>query len=128
MEQERIAKLEAQVESLKEDVKEAREDIKEIHSRITTQTREIVEKIDDFQTRIEHKMQAGAVSAAQQHDAIRQAVQNDIQEVAKTLDADIKEVTKRVDMLERWKWMIVGGSIVIGYLVGNADLIVKILK
>ena len=33
---ERIAKLEAQVESLKDDVKEVREDIKELHSRITT--------------------------------------------------------------------------------------------
>ena len=122
---ERVAKLEAQVESIKEDVKEVRDDIKELHSRITTQTREIVEKIDDFQTRIEHKMQAGAVASAQQHEAIRDAVQEDIKAVAKTLDNDIKEVTKRVDMLERWKWMIVGGSVVIGYIVGNFDLIAK---
>ena len=43
---ERIAKLEAQVDSLKDDVKEVREDIKELHSRITTGNREIMDKLD----------------------------------------------------------------------------------
>lgn len=126
VDQERIAKLETKVEAIQEDVKEVREDIKELHSRITTQTREIVEKIDDFQTRIEHKMQASAVASKNQHEAIQKAVQEDIQKVAKTLDDDIKEVTKRVDVLERWRWMIVGGTIVIGYVVGNLDIFAKI--
>lgn len=127
VEQERIAKLETKVEAIQEDVKEVREDIKELHSRITTQTREIVDKIDDFQTRIEHKMAASAMAAKDQHDAIQKAVQADIKEVAATLDADIKEVTKRVDTLEQWRWMIVGGAIVVGYIIGNLDLFAKIL-
>lgn len=127
MEQERIAKLEAKVESIQEDIKEVREDIKEIHSRITTQTREIVEKIDDFQTRIEHKMSAGAVAAQSQHEAIQKAVQEDIAKVAATLDADIKEVAKRVDTLENWRWMIVGGAIVVGYILGHLDIFTKVL-
>ena len=128
VEQERIAKLETKVEAIQEDVKEVREDIKELHSRITTQTREIVEKIDDFQTRIEHKMQAGALAAKDQHEAIQKAVQEDIQKVAATLDADIKEVTKRVDILEKWRFMIVGGAIVVGYIIGNLDLFAKLFK
>lgn len=128
MEQERIAKLETKVEAIQEDVKEVRDDIKELHSRITTQTREIVDKIDDFQSRIEHKMQASALAAKDQHEAIQKAVQADIQEVAKTLDADIKEVTKRVDVLEQWRWMIVGGATVLGYVIGNADIFSKFLK
>ena len=44
---ERIAKLEAQMESIKEDVSELKGDVKEIHSRITTGNREIVEKIEE---------------------------------------------------------------------------------
>lgn len=126
MEQERIAKLETKVEAIQEDIKEVREDIKELHSRVTTQTREIVEKIDDFQTRIEHKMAAGAVTAKEQHESIQKAVQEDIAKVAKQLDADINKVSDRVDVLEKWKWMIVGGAIVIGYIVGNLDLFSKI--
>lgn len=126
MDQERIAKLETKVEAIQEDVKEVREDIKELHSRITTQTREIVEKIDDFQTRIEHKMQASAMASTSQHEAIQKVVQADIQRVAETLDSDIKEVTKRVDVLERWRWMIVGGALVFGYIIGNLELFSKI--
>ena len=126
MDLERIAKLETKVEAIQEDIKDVRDDIKEIHSRITTQTREIVEKIDDFQTRIEHKMNASAQTAKQQHEDIQKAVQEDIKKVAATLDADIKEVTKRVDTLEQWRWMIVGGAIVFGYIVGNMDVFSKI--
>lgn len=120
---ERIAKLETQVEAIKEDVSEVRNDIKELHSRITTQTREIVEKMDDMQTRIEHKMNASAVAAKQQHEEIQKALQNDIQ----TLDTDVENITTRVDVLERWRWMIVGGAIMLGYIIGNLDLFAKIL-
>ena len=44
MDTERIAKLEAQVESIKEDVAGVKQDIKELHSRITTGNREIMDK------------------------------------------------------------------------------------
>ncbi len=126
VEQERIAKLETKVEAIQEDVKEVRSDIKELHSRVTTQTREIVEKIDDFQTRIEHKMQASAVASKQQHEDIQKVVQEDIKKVAETLDKDIKEVTQRVDVLERWRWMIVGGAIVLGYVIGHLEIFNKL--
>ena len=125
-EQERIAKLETKVESMQEDVRELRSDMKEIHSRITTQTREIVDKIDDFQTRIEHKLAAGAVAANDQHNAIKDEVVREMKEMNALLDSDIKEVTKRVDVLEQWRWMIVGGAIVFGYLLGHAELFSKI--
>ena len=117
MEQERIAKLEAQVDSLKDDVKEVREDIKELHSRITTGNREIMEKIESMDATIEARMTKSAQTATQQH-----------MDIQKALQADITKVTDRVDMLERWRWMIVGGAIVLGYIVGNLDLIAKFLR
>lgn len=114
MDSERIAKLETQVEALKEDVKDVRDDIKELHSRITTGNREIVDKIDQMETRLEAKMTAGAAAAKDQHESIQKEIQT-----------DIKKVTDRVDILERWRWMIVGGAIVLGYLVGHMDLFTK---
>lgn len=128
MDAERIAKLETQVESIKEDVRDVKEDVKELHSRITTGNREIMEKIDQMEGRLEEKMNAGAAAAKQQHADIQKEIQEDIQKVASTLDTDIKEVTKRVDVLERWRWMIVGGAIVLGYIIGNLDLIAKLAK
>lgn len=128
VEQERIAKLETKVEAVQEDVKEVREDIKELHSRITSQTREIVDKIDVFQTRIEHKMAASVLATKEQHDDIQKAVHDDIQQVAKALNEDIREVSKRVDTLEQWRWMILGGAIVIGYVLGNLNVFTKFFK
>lgn len=114
---ERIAKLEAKVESMQDDIKEVKEDIKEIHSRITTGNREIMDKIESMDATIQARMTRSAEVATQQHKDIQEAVQ-----------ADIKVVTNRVDVLERWRWMIVGGAIVLGYVVGNFDLFSKIFK
>ena len=121
-----LAVHEQRLDSIEKVSDQRNDEIKEIHSRITTQTREVVEKIDQLQTRLEHKMQAGSVQAQLQHEEIQKAVQADIQKVAATLDSDIKEVTKRVDVLESWRWMIVGGAIFLGYVVGHLDIFSKV--
>ena len=128
MDQERIAKLEIQVEAIKEDVKEVKGDIKEIHSRITTGNREIIEKIDAMECRLDDKARIAAANAKLQHDSIKDDVVNEMRAMTQTLDDDIKEVSNRVDVLERWRWMIVGGAIVLGYIIGNLDILAKILK
>ena len=103
---ERLARVEAQVESLKEDMSEVKADIKDLHSRITTGNREIMQKIDD-------KIDALAKADSEQHTAL-----------TNTLDS----VKERVDVLERWKWTIIGGAIVVGYLIGHIEFLGKILE
>lgn len=106
MDLERIAKLETQVEGIKEDVAAVKQDIKELHSRITTGNREIMDKLDE-------KIDALAKSDKEQHE---------------TLKGSMDKVRERVDILERWRWMIVGGAIVIGYLIGHFELVARIMK
>ena len=114
---ERLAKLEAQVEGIKEDVTELKHDIKEIHSRVTTSNREIVDKIDDMQTRLEHKMQANAQISQDQHA-----------EIKKDVVQDLEKMNNRVSALEQWKWYVIGGAATVGYLIGHINEIVKYLK
>jgi small-conductance mechanosensitive channel len=114
---ERLAKLEAQVEAIKEDVTEVKHDIKEIHSRITTSNREIVDKIDDMQTRLEHKMQANAQISQDQHS-----------EIKKEVVEDLEKMNNRVSALEQWKWYVIGGAATVGYVLGHINEIVKYLK
>jgi hypothetical protein len=40
----------------------------------------------------------------------------------------IDSLASRIDLLERWKWMIVGGAIVVGYLIGHLDFFANIVK
>ena len=103
---ERIAKMEAQVESLQQDVTEVKQDIKELHSRITTTTREITDHIDT-------KIDALAVADANQHKAMSET---------------INSMKERVDILEKWRFMIVGGAIALGYLISHLEIFGKIFK
>jgi len=103
---ERIAKMEAQVDSLKADVAEVKSDIRDLHSRITTTTREITDHID-------RKIDDLAVTDANQHKAMSES---------------INSMKERVDVLEKWRFMIVGGAIALGYLLSHLEIFGKIFK
>lgn len=103
---ERIARLEAQVEGIKEDVAGVKHDIKELHSRITTGNREIMDKI-------EHTVSALAESDREQHEQLAEK---------------LGKIADRVETLENWRWMIVGGAIVVGFLLGHTETIIKLFE
>ena len=63
-------------------------DIKELHSRVTSNYKELTEMIT-----LQHKEQALHI----------QQLQNDL--------------NGRVGILEKWRWLIIGGSIVIGFII-----------
>ena len=113
---ERIAKLEAQVESIRDDVTELKSDVKDLHSRITTGNREIMDKIEGMSESLDKKLNQNAITSTQQH-----------LEIEKTVRKDIEELENKISTIEKWKWMIVGGAIVLGYIIGNLDPITKIL-
>lgn len=93
------------------------DEIKELHSRITTQTREIVDKMDAMQARLEHKMNAQSEASQSQHKEIQNEIKN-----------DIAKVEERVSVLENWKWWIIGAAASVGFILGNLSDIAKILQ
>jgi putative NADH-flavin reductase len=103
---ERIARMEAQMENLKSDVADVKQDIKELHSRITTTTREITDHIDT-------KLDALGKIDSDQHSA---------------MSKKIDQMKDRIDTLEKWRYMIVGGAIVLGYLVGHLEFFNNLMK
>ena len=113
---ERIAKLEVQVDAIKENVAELKDDVKDLHSRITTGNREIIDKIDSMEVKIEERMEATAKITKDQHSLIE-----------KNVRADINNINDRVNVLERWRWMIVGGAIALGYLVSHMNILGKFI-
>ena len=72
--------------------KEWDNDLKELHSRITTNSRELRE----HQVQSESKMLYELRNLRQQLD-------------------------NRVAVLEKWRWIIVGGSIIVGLMISNPD-------
>ena len=78
-------------------------DIKELHSRITTVSRELSNDITETEHRIMTAMTYGTTE-----------IKKCITDETKTITKQQVDLEKRVTELERWKWLIMGGSIVVG--------------
>ena len=82
---------------------EIQSDIKELHSRITTVSRELADDLTETEQRIMTAMTYGTTE-------IKKCITDEFKSITeKQMDLD-----KRVTELERWKWLIMGGSIVLG--------------
>jgi chromosome segregation ATPase len=87
------------------------DDIKDIHSRITTISREICDKIDQVEAAIDQRLTESAAASAKGHA-----------EIKADIETKINVLAARVGVLETWRWLVIGGATVIGYL---ADKIIK---
>lgn len=94
---------------------EVKQDIRELHSRLTTQSREIHERIDQVENHITSRI-----------DALRvELVKNN--ENHDTPQKDNK-MNEKIENLEKWRWMIIGGLVLGGWIIGELDLISKLIK
>ena len=81
------------------------EDIKELHSRITTISREIHDRIDQVEFRITERL-----------DNIRaDLIRHKEEDGGNKVGATLKEIDK-------YKWMILGAAISLGWIIGNVNL------
>jgi chromosome segregation ATPase len=85
---------------------ELKNDTKELHSRITTVTRELHDKIEGTERLLVDKL-----------DSLRQELLE--HKNKDQTDVKIVNVLKEVD---RYKWMILGSAVTLGWIIGNVDL------
>ena len=113
-------------------------DMKKIHVRLDT----AIEKITDFSNCINRLLAVHEEKITQQEDAQQRSVQEfttDIKELHSRITTNTKEMTalmtqqhkeqkdvidrlkdeisNRVGVLEKWRWIIIGGSIVLGFII-----------
>lgn len=124
--------IKVQIEGLKKDI----ENVTNIQSRIDT----AIEKMTDVSTSIKSMLAVHEEKLAKQEQidevifdklkerqsSINQVyddLHKNISQVERRLLLEIKtlkhDMNSRVGMLERWKWLIIGGSIVIGFILSR---------
>lgn len=124
--------IKVQIEGLKKDI----ENVTNIQSRIDT----AIEKMTDVSTSIKSMLAVHEEKLAKQEQidevifdklkerqsSINQVyddLHKNINQVERRLLLEIKtlkhDMNSRVGMLERWKWLIIGGSIVIGFILSR---------
>ena len=134
MEQQSNVNTQIELELLKKEVA----DMKQIHVRLDT----AIEKITDFSNCINRLLAVHEEKITQQEDAQQRSVQEfttDIKELHSRITTNTKEMTalmtqqhkeqkdvidrlkdeisNRVGVLEKWRWIIIGGSIVLGFII-----------
>ena len=134
MEQQSNVNTQIELELLKKEVA----DMKKIHVRLDT----AIEKITDFSNCINRLLAVHEEKITQQEDAQQRSVQEftaDIKELHSRITTNTKdmtalmtqqhkeqkdvidrlkdEVSNRVGVLEKWRWIIIGGSIVVGFII-----------
>jgi len=90
-------KLIRQEEALDNQEKEFRESVQELHSRITTNAKETSQHMSEMERRITDAMGEHNQQATEQIIKLREELQT------------------RVGILEKWRYLIIGGSIVVGF-------------
>jgi len=92
-------KLIRQEEALDDQEKKLQENIMELHSRITSNAKETHSAIAETERRLVDAMNEHNRKETEQFTKLREDLSN------------------RVGILEKWRWIIIGGSIVIGFII-----------
>jgi predicted nucleic acid-binding Zn-ribbon protein len=92
-------KLARQEDALNEQENQLRDNIQDLHSRITTNAKETHTAMGEMERRLVEQMNAHSKTEEEHFRKMRE------------------ELSSRVGILEKWKWLIVGGSIVAGFII-----------
>ena len=90
-------KLIRQEESLGEQEREFKTTVLELHSRITSNSKESSLQMGEMERRLHIAMEEHQRKETEQFNALRE------------------EITNRIGVLEKWRYLIIGGSIVVGF-------------
>ena len=137
-----IVDLRVEIEGIKRDLK----NVSNINDRLDT----AIEKLTDVSSCIKSMLAVHEEKITKQEktdeiifdkikdradeiDSVYRELQREINQVERRLLIEIKalrnDIGSRVNMLEKWKWLIVGGSIVVGWVVSkNFSYIISIMK
>lgn len=94
----------------------------QVRDELNTQHRELRETLTRFEDN--QKQVLGKLETSQKE--IATAIDQRINAAVKERDRKLEKVEDRIQSLERWRWAIMGGGLVIGFLIGKADLIGKL--
>jgi alpha-acetolactate decarboxylase len=90
-------KLIRQEDQLNEQEREFKSTVQELHGRITTNAKESSIQMGDMERRLHIAMEEHQRKETEQFNALRE------------------EITNRIGVLEKWRYLIIGGSIVVGF-------------
>lgn len=87
-------------------------DSREVQYKISNISKEIIEKINQMEDRLDIKLK-------DQY--------NYIDKYHQEINSDFKDIEQRLNALEKWRWMIIGGAAAIGFAVAQVPDVLKFI-
>lgn len=109
-----LAVHDERINTLEKGYDRATDEIKDLHSRITTISREICDKLDQIEDSLEKRIITHSDNSEKLH-----------KELKSELEVKLRSLDSRINILETWRWVVIGGAAVLGYI---ADKIFKLLN
>jgi len=109
-----LAVHDERINTLEKEKERHEDDIKEIHSRVSTISREICTKLDEVESSLENRILIHSDRSENLH-----------KELKVDLDSKLKTLDGRVEILEKWRWLFLGGAAVVGYII---NMVVEYFK
>jgi len=95
-----LAVHDSRINNLELGNKETITDVRDIYKKMSDNTKEILNKIEEMEVRIEDKIKEHTDNSNTQH----------------------KSISDRLTTLENWRWLVVGGAIGFGFLLNHLDI------
>lgn len=95
-----LAVHDSRINNLETGTKENTTDVRDLYKKMSENTKEILSKLDDMEVRIEDKLKEHTDKSSAQH----------------------KIISERLSVLENWRWIVVGASIALGFLLNHLEV------
>ena len=95
-----LAVHDSRINNLETGTKENTTDVRDLYKKMSENTKEILSKLDDMEVRIEDKLKEHTDNSSAQH----------------------KIISERLNVLENWRWIVVGASIALGFLLNHLEV------
>ena len=96
-----LAVHDSRIGSLESGSRETLTDVRDLYKKMNENTKEVIEKLEDMEERIELKLKEHSDKSIAQH----------------------KSISDRLSILENWKWMVIGSAMAIGFLLNHLEII-----
>ena len=96
-----LAVHDSRIGSLESGSRDTLTDVRDLYKKMNENTKEVIEKLEDMEERIELKLKEHSDKSIAQH----------------------KSISDRLSILENWKWMVIGSAMAIGFLLNHLEII-----
>jgi chromosome segregation ATPase len=88
-----------------------------LHKRIRDLDKEFAEELESQHKEVIRVLTEMRIEQKEHHNSMAESVDKITKEIKDETDREIKDLTKKIDSLQKWRWFVVGGATALGFII-----------